>query len=96
MVPAVEAAEVAAGEDLTILDGIGPTYADALRAGGVTTYAQLGAMQPEAIEELLETANAPLIAGRHADSWPRQARLAAAQNWSGLRRYIESTKVTTG
>ena len=52
-VPAVEAAEVAAGDDLTILDGVGPKSADALRAAGVTTFAQLGEMTPEAIEELL-------------------------------------------
>ncbi len=94
-VPAVEAAEVAAGDDLTIIDGIGPVTSDALRAGGVTTFAQLGAMEPEAIEEQLDKANAPLIAGHHADSWPRQARLAAAGDWAGLRRYIASTKEAT-
>lgn len=91
-VPAVEAAEAAAGDDLTIIDGVGPSYADALRAAGVTTFAQLGEMEPEAIEALLTQANAPLIAGHHADSWPRQARLAAAGDWSALRRYIDSTK----
>jgi len=92
-VPAVEAAEVAAGDDLTILDGVGPTFADALRAAGVTTFAQLGEMTPEAIEDVLAKANVPLIAGHNADTWPRQARLAAAQDWSALRRYIDSTKV---
>ena len=40
-VPAVEAAEIAAGDDLSILDGVGPKYADALKASGVTTFAQL-------------------------------------------------------
>ena len=43
-VPAVEAAEIAAGDDLSILDGVGPKYADALKAGGVTTFAQLSQM----------------------------------------------------
>ena len=52
-------------------------------------------MTPEAIEEQLDKANAPLIAGRHADSWPRQARLADAGDWAGLRRYIASTKDAT-
>ena len=50
-------------------------------------------MTPEAIEEQLDKANASLIAGHHADSWPRQARLAAAGDWAGLRRYIASTKL---
>ena len=66
---------------------------DALRAGGVTTFAQLAVMTPEAIEEQLDKANAPLIAGHHANSWPRQARLADAGDWAGLRRYVASTKV---
>ncbi len=96
-VPAVEAAEMAAGDDLSILDGVGPKYADALRASGVTTFAQLSEMTPEAIGETLAKANEPLIAGRTADTWPRQAKLAAGQEWSALRRYIDSTKkVATG
>ena len=96
-VPAVEAAELAAGDDLSILDGVGPKYADALRAAGVTTFAQLSEMTPEAIEATLVNANVPLIAGHNADTWPRQAKLAAAQEWSALRRYIDSTKkVATG
>ena len=91
-VPAVQAAEVAAGDDLTILDGIGPESAGALRAAGVTTFAKLSEMTPEAIEELLAKAGVPLIAGRTAETWPRQAKFAAAQDWSALRRYIDSTK----
>ena len=90
--PAVEAAQIAAGDDLSILDGVGPKYADALKASGVTTFAQLSQMTPEAIEETLATQNAPLIAGHSADTWPRQAKLAAGQEWSALRRYIDSTK----
>ena len=46
-VPAVEAAEIAAGDDLSILDGVGPKYADTLRAAGVTTFAALSQMTPE-------------------------------------------------
>ncbi len=44
-VPAVEAAEIAAGDDLSILDGVGPKYADALKASGVTTFAQLSRVE---------------------------------------------------
>ena len=91
-VPAVEAAEIAAGDDLSILDGVGPKSADVLKAAGVTTFAQLSQMTPEAIEETLAKGNEPLIAGHTAATWPRQAKLAAAQDWSALRRYIDSTK----
>ena len=58
-VPAVEAAEIAAGDDLSILDGVGPKYADALRAGGVTTFAQLSQLSAEDIEAKLDAANEP-------------------------------------
>jgi predicted flap endonuclease-1-like 5' DNA nuclease len=91
-VPAVEAAEQEAGDDLSILDGVGPKYADALKASGVTTFAQLSEMTPEAIEETLAKANVPLIAGHNAHTWPRQAKLASTQDWSALRRYVNSTK----
>lgn len=91
-VPAVEAAEVAAGDDLTLIDGIGPVIADTLRAAGVTTFAQVQAMTPEAIEEVLAAAKLPEFAGQNAATWPRQARLADAGDWAGLRRYIASTK----
>ncbi len=64
----------------------------ALKASGVTTFAQLSEMTPEAIEETLTKANEPLIAGHTAATWPRQAKLAAGQEWSALRRYIDSTK----
>jgi predicted flap endonuclease-1-like 5' DNA nuclease len=91
-VPAVEAAELAAGDDLSILDGVGPKYADALRTAGVTTFTQLSQMTPEAIGETLAKANEPLIAGHTADTWPRQAKLASDKDWSALRRYIDSKK----
>jgi predicted flap endonuclease-1-like 5' DNA nuclease len=91
-VPAVEAAEAAAGDDLSILDGIGPEYAASLSAAGVTTFAKLSEMTPEAIADVLAKAGTPLIAGHDASTWPRQAKLAAAQDWSALRRYIDSTK----
>jgi predicted flap endonuclease-1-like 5' DNA nuclease len=91
-IPAVEAAEVASGDDLMVIDGIGPEISDALRGAGVTSFAQLGEMTPEAIEKLLADANVPLVAGHNAHTWPRQAKLAASQDWSALRRYVNSTK----
>ncbi len=90
--PAVEEAQAAAGDDLTIIDGIGPDYAAALNAAGVTTFAQLSEQTPEGIAETLSNAGKPLFAGNSAGTWPRQAKLAAAGDWSGLRRYIDSTK----
>ena len=90
--PQVEQEDIAAGDDLSIIDGIGQGYADTLKAGGVTTFASLGAMTPEQIESQLADAGNPLFAGHNAATWPRQARYAANQDWSALRRYIDSTK----
>jgi predicted flap endonuclease-1-like 5' DNA nuclease len=91
-VPQVEAVEAAAGDDLTIIDGIGPNYAEVLNGSGVTTFAALSAMSAEDIETALAGSGAPLIAGHNAATWPRQAKLAASGDWSALRRYIDSTK----
>ena len=90
--PAVEAAEAEAGDDLTIVDGVGPSYAKALQGAGIKTFAQLSEQTPEGIADILDKAGAPLIAGHNADTWPRQAKLAAAGDWSALRRYIDSKK----
>ena len=91
-VPAVEAAEIAAGDDLSILDGVGPKYADALKAGGVTTFAQLSQLTAEDIEGKADRCE------RATDRRPHRRHVAAAgdpripQDWSALRRYIDSTK----
>ena len=90
--PQVEAEAIAAGDDLSIIDGIGQGYADSLKAGGVTTFAALSELTPEQIESQLADAGNPLFAGHNAATWPRQARYAANQDWSALRRYIDSTK----
>jgi len=90
--PAVEEAQEAAGDDLTIIDGIGPDYAAALSAAGVKTFAQLSEQAPDGIAEILSNAGTPLIAGNSAGTWPRQAKYAADGDWSALRRYITSTK----
>ena len=90
--PAVEPAQIAAGDDLSILDGVGPTYANALKAGGVTTFARSARRPLSPSKRCWSSRTQPLIAGHTADTWPRQAKLAAAQEWSALRRYIDSTK----
>ena len=90
--PQVEQEDIAAGDDLSIIDGIGSRYADTLKSAGVKTFSALGAMSSEQIESQLADAGNPLFAGHNAATWPRQARYAANQDWSGLRRYIDSTK----
>ena len=40
------------GDDLTQIDGIGPTFARRLGEAGITTFAQLAALSPEKAREI--------------------------------------------
>lgn len=73
-----------AQDDLKVVEGIGPVLEGVLHAGGVTTWAGLGATAPDAIRAILVGAD-----DRHRmhdpTSWPRQARLAAIGEWDALK-----------
>jgi len=88
--PAVAAAAAAAApkappapQDLTKIEGVGPKIAETLKAAGITTYAQLAATSPEDLRKILADA------GISADpeTWPEQARLAAADKWAELQAW---------
>jgi predicted flap endonuclease-1-like 5' DNA nuclease len=72
----------ATGDDLTIIEGIGPSFRDMLVRGGVDTFAKLAAMSADDIVQVIR-ANG----GRKSASmttWAQQAKLAAAGDWAGL------------
>jgi large subunit ribosomal protein L17 len=69
------------GEDLKIVEGIGPKIAQVLADAGVTTFAQLADMTPEAIKEITSAAGV----GATTDSWPGQAALARDGKWDELK-----------
>jgi predicted flap endonuclease-1-like 5' DNA nuclease len=69
-------------DDLAIIEGIGPKIAAILRDAGITTFAQLAAADIEQLEQIVRQ-----DAGLHIafpDTWPEQARLAAAGDWMAL------------
>ena len=70
------------GDDLTMIEGIGPRVEESLRAAGVTSFAQLAALRPGRIKTILREAGGKMANPR---SWPRQAALAAAGRWDELR-----------
>lgn len=70
-----------AEDDLTRLEGIGPTYAARLRQHGIVTFAQL-AVTDEA--ELAQAIQAPAWRRPIYADWVAQARLAAAGDEAGL------------
>ena len=77
-------AVVAEGDDLKIIEGVGPKIADLLVEAGIATFAQLAASTPEAIKEILENAGSQYNIHNPA-TWPAQAQLAADGKWDELK-----------
>jgi predicted flap endonuclease-1-like 5' DNA nuclease len=76
-------------DDLTKIEGIGPKISGWLKEGGITTFAQLAAVTPEEIAQVL------LDAGHHIanpNTWPEQAALAATGQWDELATLQSSLK----
>lgn len=75
-------------EDLQIVEGIGPKIESILKAAGINNRAELGAASVERLKEILTDAGDRY---RLADptTWPRQAQLAAEENWRALKEYQE-------
>lgn len=77
--PVVEATPVAetsavGGDDLTIVEGIGPKIAELLIAAGITTFAQLADAQDETVQAVLTEAG-PRYNIHDATTWNEQAAL---------------------
>jgi predicted flap endonuclease-1-like 5' DNA nuclease len=72
-------------DDLTIITGITPSIADLLQTEGISTYAQLAAVDVARLKSILNEAHL----GYWADpsSWPVQARLAAEGKMDDLQTY---------
>ncbi len=79
------AAEAAAPDDLRRIEGIGPKVDAALRAMGITTFAQLAAADPDKLEADLRAAGVRIIPGA-PKTWPEQAALAARGDWEGFEK----------
>ncbi|MEJ2885207.1 hypothetical protein [Actinomycetospora aeridis] len=71
------------GDDLALVEGIGPQIADLLGQHGVETFADLAASDPGALREIL-TRGGPRFNRADPTTWPDQAALAAAQRWEAL------------
>jgi predicted flap endonuclease-1-like 5' DNA nuclease len=80
------------GDDLEIIEGIGPAYATKLRAAGVTTFAQLAATDEAKLNEII---TAPAWRKPHYADWIAQAKLAAAGDEVGLKA-LQDTLLSGG
>jgi ribosomal protein L27 len=79
-------ARSADGDDLKLIEGIGPKVEKALNDAGVTTFAQLATMSPDDIVRIVKVEAGVRIVG-DATTWPRQAQMAAEGDLDGLKRY---------
>lgn len=77
--------------DFTKIHGIGPKLADLFKESGVTSYKHLANMDINQIDKLFAD-NSMLYNRAVAVTWPQQAKLAEAGDWSALRKFKASRK----
>jgi large subunit ribosomal protein L21 len=88
--PAAEAAPKAAkakkgGDDLVIIEGIGPKAAEALVAAGIDTFAKLAAATVDTINAALD-ASASKVQHLDPQTWAQQSQLAADGKMDELKK----------
>jgi large subunit ribosomal protein L21 len=73
------------GDDLKIIEGIGPKAAEALVVAGIDTFAKLAKAEAAAVKEILEASTSKLS---HLDptTWAQQAQLAADGKMDELKK----------
>ena len=75
-----------AKDDLTKIEGIGPKAAEALVAAGIATYADLAKAKVADVQKILDEADGKFGA-MNPGTWPKQAKLAAADKWDELKKW---------
>jgi large subunit ribosomal protein L27 len=79
------------GDDLKIVEGIGPKIESLLHEDGITTFAQLAGAQVERLRAILEAAGSRFKV-HDPGTWPAQAALAAAGKWDELKHMQDELK----
>ena len=67
--------------NLQIIEGIGPKVESLLHENGIRSWDDLGAKSSDELKTILAGASLSMM---NPDSWPRQAQLAAANDWDTL------------
>jgi large subunit ribosomal protein L15 len=80
--------KVSQGDDLKIIEGIGPKIAEVLVAAGVDTFDKLAKSEFDALKAILAEAGGNL-ASHNPTTWPQQAELAAAGKMDELKELQE-------
>ena len=77
------------GDDLTVVEGIGPRLESALKTAGITTYRQLADSRPGRLETIMREAHVRMA---NPSTWPEQATLAADGRWQELQELQQRLK----
>ncbi len=72
-----------AADDLTKIEGIGKKIAAILAAENILTFKELSKVSVKKLKDILEVAGSKFQM-HDPTSWPKQAKLAAAADWTGL------------
>jgi large subunit ribosomal protein L20 len=72
------------GDDLTLIEGIGPKIAELFVAAGISSFAQVAGTSAERMKEIL-TAGGSRFASHDPGTWAEQAALAAAGKMDELK-----------
>jgi predicted flap endonuclease-1-like 5' DNA nuclease len=80
-------------DDLTLIEGIGPKSAEALKAAGIATFAQMAKLSPAELEKAVKDRKVRLVGD--AQHWPRQAEIAATGDLTALEEYQKRLKGQT-
>jgi predicted flap endonuclease-1-like 5' DNA nuclease len=82
---------VDAKDDLTKIEGIGPKIVKLLQAEGINTFKQLAGTTSKTLKAILEAAG-PKFNIHEPGTWPKQAKLAAADKWEKLLELQDKLK----
>jgi large subunit ribosomal protein L17 len=81
----------AKGDDLKLIEGVGPKAAEVLKAAGLETFADVAAATPEKLKEILDASGGSFNAA-DTTTWPEQAQLAADGKLDELKDLQEKLK----
>jgi len=77
--------------DLTKIEGIGKKIAELLKAENISTFAELSKATPKKLKAILDAAGNKFSMHEPA-TWPKQAKLAAAEKWEDLKKLQSDLK----
>lgn len=88
---AAPAPKAVKGDDLSMIEGIGPKIAELLNSKGIGSFADLAAANVDALRAILDEAGG-VIKSKNPGTWPAQAQLAADGKFDELKKWQEELK----